>query len=872
MTEKIRFIAVFIFCFISSFVFYSSCLAQTTPDHNICTLVQCVKIQNGYLEVLSSDNKTYVPFFIRGVAYEPTPIGRYISDWGYPELPNGASDPRSGNNNIYDDPNILTRDFRLLQQMNANTIRIYQGNDIQVSCLCTNNTRFPDYMTNAGNTVNANKALNTLDLADNYGLKVIAGFLVGTLTFDANNTIGSIDSNNNLLTRQDIINNFVAFVNNFKGNRAVLFWAIGNENNYQVLNAGKISITAFENAFGISKGDEIYNWLQQTASFLDFDNDIIVDLNSSYVLNKIKSQYPSDYSSILNILKQFSGQNLNPQQLAAWYSLVDAMALAAHKAEGNTFHPVAVVNGYITEIGNSTDGASDHDLPDLDIWGANVYTGQSFGTVFKDYAAKSSKPLWISEYGVDAYNTTSINGINNWGSTAASDLGGSGSADPMDQSNWDVGLWNQIFNNSPATIGGTLFEYSDEWWKSYEFYCTTPNPNNNPAIQAENVISATICNSTHKYFGFPETWSPDNFSNEEWFGIMSISSNNNGTTINGQPDVMTPRSVYSDLKAQWQSNPNPWPTITLNISGLGAGSISSPVSFLGAGLNCTYSSGASTGTCSTTVANNQPVSLNFASNNNSIVTNWGVSGCTSGTASCQFIADTSINISVTVTPSYQMTIIAGNNGSISPTKATITNGGSQKFTLTPDTGYTPHLSIDGIEVALNKNNKYNLLDVTSTHIITASFILNTYTMNISAGSNGSISPTSSTISYGGSQKFTLTPNTGYDPHLSIDGHEVALNKNNKYNLLDVTSTYTIAASFTLKTYAMIISAGKHGSISPISSSIPYGGSQKFTLTPKPGYSAHLSIDGQGVTLNKNNKYNLIDVKSIHSITATFTKP
>jgi hypothetical protein len=212
--KKIYFIPIFFFFVSFLFVFHSSSSAQTPSNANICTQTQCVKIQNGYLSVLSSDNVSYVPYFIKAVGYQPTPVGRYPSDWGY-----ASTDPRSINNNIYDDPNILNRDFSLLQQMNANTVRIWNGAKSTVSCACANNGRFQDYITNAGTTANADTTQNTLDLAAAYGLKVIAGFWLNYLTFDGNN-IGSIDNNGNALSRQDIINNFVNYVNTYQGNRA----------------------------------------------------------------------------------------------------------------------------------------------------------------------------------------------------------------------------------------------------------------------------------------------------------------------------------------------------------------------------------------------------------------------------------------------------------------------------------------------------------------------------------------------------------------------------------------------------------------------------------------------------------------------------
>ena len=45
-------------------------------------------------------------------------------------------------------------------------------------------------------------------------------------------------------------------------------------------------------------------------------------------------------------------------------------------------------------------------VPALDIWGANVYRGNSFGTLFTDSSPATQKPLLILEYGIDAYDNT----------------------------------------------------------------------------------------------------------------------------------------------------------------------------------------------------------------------------------------------------------------------------------------------------------------------------------------------------------------------------------------------------------------------------------------------------------------------------------
>ena len=634
-------------------------LAQSTNNN------PWVKVENGHLAVLSSDNTTYTPYFIKGAGYEPIPIGRYPSDWGYP-----LSDPRSANHNIYDDPDILIRDFSLLKNMNANTIRIWKGNKTTVSCQCTNNGRFTNFITDANTTINADKSKNTLDLASQYGLKVIAGFWMNDLMFDGNNNIQIIDDNGNLINKQQIIANFVNYVNTLKGNRAVLFWSIGNENNYQVLNArGAVPKADFENTFGISYGDAIYYWLQQVGNFINYNGGIIVDLNSAEVVGILAKQYPSDYAAILSILKRYSGQKLTPAQLTAWYSLVDQMAAAAHLAEdptgGKNYHPVAVVNGNVAEIGNFINGTTDTQMPNLDIWGTNVYFGQSFGSLFTDYAAKSRKPLWIAEFGIDAWTVTNATGINNWGNSLILDLGGTGVYDQAVQSAWDVSLWNEILNNSSVTVGGTLMEYSDEWWKPYEFYCTSyENGGYN------NSISAGICNSNQTYFGFPFLSSNDGYSNEKWYGIVAISRNPQV----GGADIVTPRLVYSGLKQQWLANP--WVNLNINVNGTGSGLITASTT-LGEGLNCSFSAGVSSGVCTASFTKSHPVTLTFSSTNNSMVANWGITGCAAGSNSCTLTPDQTINLNIAVNQ-----IIAATPAITSqPSDVTVTSQSTASFSV-----------------------------------------------------------------------------------------------------------------------------------------------------------------------------------------------
>ncbi|MEW5767040.1 MAG: hypothetical protein AB1797_05345, partial [bacterium] len=131
-------------------------------------------------------------------------------------------------------------------------------------------------------------------------------------------------------------------------------------------------------------------------------------------------------------------------------------------------------------------------------------------------------------------------------------------------------------------------------------------------------------------------------------------------------------------------------------------------------------------------------------------------------------------IETTVANTYTITASVGNNGSISPSGAvTVNHGGSQTFTITPNTGYhIADVKVDGSSVGAVST--YPFTNVTSNHTITATFAINTYTITASAGNNGSISPSGAvTVNHGGSQTFTITPNTGYHiADVKVDGSSV----------------------------------------------------------------------------------------------------
>jgi hypothetical protein len=79
--------------------------------------------------------------------------------------------------------------------------------------------------------------------------------------------------------------------------------------------------------------------------------------------------------------------------------------------------------------------------------------------------------------------------------------------------------------------------------------------------------------------------------------------------------------------------------------------------------------------------------------------------------------------------------------------------------------------------------------------VTATFALQNYTINASAGTGGSISPSGTVaVAYGSSQSFTISPSNGYKIiNVTVDG--VSIGAVNNYLFGNVMANHTIKASF-----------------------------------------------------------------------------
>merc|ERR1711953_77161 len=180
--------------------------------------------------------------------------------------------------------------------------------------------------------------------------------------------------------------------------------------------------------------------------------------------------------------------------LSKWESVHKLNQAAQLIKENDNEHPVASIYGEVPGVDVI------HAMPNVDVWGINSYRGISHGGLFNDYVLRTNKPMFMGEYGADAFNAR----VN------AEDQGAQAYATKE--------LTREIVERSSATggdvLGGFLFEFNDEWWKD--------GAGSNWAQDVGGIAPG----------GGPY---PDKTFNEEWWGIVDIDRN--------------PRAAYWEYRA-----------------------------------------------------------------------------------------------------------------------------------------------------------------------------------------------------------------------------------------------------------------------------------------------------------------------------------
>ena len=198
-----------------------------------------------------------------------------------------------------------------------------------------------------------------------------------------------------------------------------------------------------------------------------------------------------------------------------YYSFVNEVAKEIHKVDPN--HPVVLANAELTDI-----DIAGEVTPDIDILGCSVYRGKAFGSFFREVAGKFKRPVIITEFGCDRYNAF----VNE--------------EDEGIQAEFIEAQWNEIQKNTFSgngvgnSLGGFVFEWTDEWWKFDE--------SNNSGWYVHDTLGSWS-NGAY-YFDIK---APQNLNiNEEWWGVCSL------VRHRGKLDERKPTKAYFMLKDLWR--------------------------------------------------------------------------------------------------------------------------------------------------------------------------------------------------------------------------------------------------------------------------------------------------------------------------------
>jgi N-acetylneuraminic acid mutarotase len=197
-----------------------------------------------------------------------------------------------------------------------------------------------------------------------------------------------------------------------------------------------------------------------------------------------------------------------------------------------------------------------------------------------------------------------------------------------------------------------------------------------------------------------------------------------------------------------------------------------------------------------------------------------------------------------MTTQYTVTASAGAGGSITPATTSVVSGDTTTLTVTPSSGYVVD-TVSGCGVSTPSGSTYTTGAITGNCTVVATFVA-VYTVSATAGTGGTISPSSAQVNSGGTTTFTVTPASGYAID-TVTGCGASATATGTYTTGSITSNCTVSATF-VAVYTVSATATAGGTISPSTAQVNSGGTATFTVTPSSGYVVN-TVSGCGGSLS-----------------------
>ncbi len=198
------------------------------------------------------------------------------------------------------------------------------------------------------------------------------------------------------------------------------------------------------------------------------------------------------------------------------YSMYNEIIAEGKKIDTNRLF--TIVNGDIQYLDLIAEQCTE-----IDVLGVNSYRGKSFTGLWKDVREKLNKPVLFMEFGSDAYN-------------AKTDQEDQAAQAEILRANW-LEIYSKSYGKGAEgnAIGGSVFEWRDEWWKY---------------LQTEN-LNVHDSNASWSNGGYSFDYVPgENNMNEEWYGIVTMERPNSDGVSEARP-----RMAYYTLQEIFRIDP-----------------------------------------------------------------------------------------------------------------------------------------------------------------------------------------------------------------------------------------------------------------------------------------------------------------------------
>ncbi|MBI3193338.1 MAG: T9SS type A sorting domain-containing protein [Ignavibacteriae bacterium] len=228
-------------------------------------------------------------------------------------------------------------------------------------------------------------------------------------------------------------------------------------------------------------------------------------------------------------------------------------------------------------------------------------------------------------------------------------------------------------------------------------------------------------------------------------------------------------------------------------------------------------------------------------------------------------ADHTISASFAIN-TYTLTVNAS-NGSVlkNPNQLLYDYGSSVVLTATPSEGYN-FANWSG-DLSGSENPDTILMDNNKT--VTANFALQTFSITATTFGNGTITPPGVTyVSFGGSQVYIISPNTGYHiDSVVVDG--VNIGSDTSYEFTAVIANHSINAYFSINMFTITAFITAGGTTSPVGdTSVAYGTNVTYNFYPDEGYHIE-NVWVDSVLVGAVSSYSFTNVTTNHFLEVQF---